>query len=152
MKTMWETPVTRVEQFVANECIAVCWSLACSVDTKDDGVNASDAIPQYENVWVNGQWVTQESNTHSFHACGNSNSQHISDNHGTVTVREWSVAQNTWLDCTLTDSNWNPVTSDFTMVNKGDTVYWTTQHATDGRIWHHWGIAGANPDAPNQHS
>lgn len=121
MKTMWETPRVLVQRFEANEYVAACWTLACT-----QGKYGSD------NMDHSG-------------SCSSPTNNVISDNGGTITVRENSPDQG-WLSCEIVNvSSWSEVTP-------GMYVEWNTYAASgDGRVWRHKGTAGEQyPGHPNR--
>ena len=54
MKKRWETPKAMVEEFEANEYVAACWGVACSVDEANE-VEKNWMLNQWENNYENGQ-------------------------------------------------------------------------------------------------
>ena len=121
MKRVYEKPMAYEEAFVANEYVAVCWGVACSIDP-------ANGVDQ----WRNGVF-------HQDSHCGRDTNQHIStDSKGTaVSMIEDGTDGLGKLPCTLyTDSSYQK-TRDYSNVKTGDYIYWTTQ--SGNRTWHHQG-------------
>ena len=127
MKNTWGSPRIVVEQFAPNEYVAACFQLACNVWQP----GGSDEIPTYDGHGAN----RVENNTHSANACGSAANQYITDNNGTITVREYSSDQG-WLDCEIL----SPTSG---TISVGDYVSWNTYSGDGKRTWHHHGVASA---------
>ena len=144
VKKSWVSPKATLEEFTPNEYVfSSCWGVGCTV-------RGSDKIPQYEGNY----WNRHESNTHSADACGKSTNQYLYDSNddGVVdSMYEMSSDQGR-MECTLyTDDNYTTVLTDFSTINSGSNVYWITKNTSDGRVWHHKGIAGSlYPNHPNR--
>ena len=138
MKKTWDFPLVCVQQFEANEYVAACWTIRCYVG---DSNNGQDEVPS--NV---GRQYPYGDNTHSATSgCGSASNQSISENpDGSFSIKEENWNGNG----VLTSSVIGTVTMD-TVLN-GGVISWNTS-ATDGRVWHHHGIAGGvDPAHPNR--
>lgn len=137
MKKQWTSPRILVQEFEANEYVAVCWGVGCL--WKD----ANDA------EWSFKPWYLDKPNvSHAADHCGLANNQVIRDtnNDGTVdTMIEIGTDGLGELPCTIfSDPDYNNPLS-VTQVQPGNKIYWTTS-AADGRVWHHQGVV--EPDSP----
>lgn len=139
MKLKYVTPQMREEVFQANEYVAACWYIGCE--------RAFDT----DNVEWEQQGVSHGSNNDGT-GCGHQENQaiRVSDN-GVVSLVEVRTSGLGDLQCTITDSSWNPTTLKQSDVKTGNMVYWTT--SADNRIWHHYGkIEGTDSGANANHS
>lgn len=141
MKRRWGTPRAVVEEFEANEYIAVCWQIACTV-----GARGAENYPNPD------PHKPQSGVTHSHNSdktgCGWAHSQYIVEvGNDEFNVTEYGA---NILPCSLTkDKSWSGLSSTISDVEPGDMIYWTT--SLDNRTWYHYGTVGAkNPDHPNR--
>lgn len=148
MKLQWETPRIEIEAFEANEYVAACWGVGCSVDQAN----------QYEQTHKpngnNKTWFELDCSHASDH-CGYAGNQVIYDdnNDGTadrmVEVGTDGLGK---LTCTLYTNDTYKTTMNISTINKdwfGKTIYWTT--AAGDKIWHHVGeVFQTVPGHPNR--
>ena len=139
MKKTWEVPVILVQQFEANEYVAACWGVGCSVDE----VNRIE-----RNLGIYQPGVLDHSSDH----CGLSGNQVIYDdnNDGTADrMVEVGTDGLGTLNCTIyTDSSYSTPMS-VSSVSTGQTIYWTT--SAGNKTWHHVGtVFDTVPGHPNR--
>lgn len=140
MKKRWETPKAMVEEFEANEYVAVCWGVACS----------TTAANQYEAS------INNSAQDHRGEYCGTTGHQWLtdSDNNG-IPERMSEIGTDGLgtLACTIyTDSTYRR-RGDISKVEVGDYIYWTTSAGSgrDKRTWHHQGwVTETTPGHPNR--
>ena len=139
MKKRWGTPRAVVEEFEANEYVAVCWGVECDVNWANE----------YEKQHGGDYW---KGVTHDEAHCGNSSNQVIrTDDYGNPKrMVETGTDGLGTLGCTIYyDPYYNQV-RDVSTVKIGDTIYWTTS-AADGRTWNHMGkVFGTAEGHPNR--
>ena len=144
MKKRWGTPMAMVEEFEANEYVAVCWGVACDVSWAND-------YEQKYGFWEDGNV------SHASDHCGNSSNQVIYDRNndgvGEAMVETGTDGLGT-LTCTIY-TDYNRYTGRFTgqtsasQVEVGDLIYWTT--SSGNRTWHHRGTVTATAEGhPNR--
>lgn len=144
MKKTWEVPVILVQQFEANEYVAACWGVGCSVDE----ANNYERTHYYNNYQT---WWDIECSHDSSH-CGFSGNQVIYDdnNDGTADrMVEVGTSGLGTLTCTLySDGDYNtPI--NVASVKAGQTIYWTTSAGI--KVWHHVGtVYETVPGHPNR--
>lgn len=135
----WVTPKAMVEEFEANEYVAVCWGVECDVNWANE----------YEMGHGGDYW---KGVTHDEAHCGNSSNQVIrTDDYGNpIRMVETGTDGLGTLRCTIYyDSDYNSV-RDVSTVKIGDIIYWTTS-AADGRTWNHMGkVFGTAEGHPNR--
>lgn len=139
MKKTWEVPVICVQQFEANEYVAACWGVGCSVD---------EANRIERNLGIYQPGVLDHSSDH----CGLSGNQVIYDdnNDGTADrMVEVGTDGLGTLNCTIyTDSSYS-TPMDVSSVSTGQTIYWTT--SAGNKTWHHVGtVFNTVPGHPNR--
>ena len=139
MKKTWEVPVIFVQQFEANEYVAACWGVVCSVD---------EANRIERNLGIYQPGVLDHSSDH----CGLSGNQVIYDdnNDGTADrMVEVGTDGLGTLNCTIyTDSSYS-TPMDVSSVSTGQTIYWTT--SAGNKTWHHVGtVFNTVPGHPNR--
>ena len=139
MKKTWEVPVIFVQQFEANEYVAACWGVGCSVD---------EANRIERNLGIYQPGVLDHSSDH----CGLSSNQVIYDdnNDGTADrMVEVGTDGLGTLNCTIyTDSSYS-TPMDVSSVSTGQTIYWTT--SAGNKTWHHVGtVFNTVPGHPNR--
>lgn len=139
MKKTWEVPVILVQQFEANEYVAACWGVGCSVD---------EANRIEKNLGIYQPGVLDHSSDH----CGLSGNQVIYDdnNDGTADrMVEVGTDGLGTLNCTIyTDSSYS-TPMDVSSVSAGQTIYWTT--SAGNKTWHHVGtVFNTVPGHPNR--
>lgn len=142
MKRVYESPKACAEIFTANEYIAACYKLACSVGAggnqpadscwnhKEYGENVSPSAPGTEGT------------------CADSTANRVITGDGGVfqAIQEHNGQQG-WIDGGL--DNWEDKNSNG-QYDAGDVIYWHTFSSGQTRRWNHWGtIAQADPNHPN---
>ena len=137
-------PTMQGEIFAANEYIAACWGVSCSVDAANE-VEKKWMLRPWESNYENGQ-------THDVAHCGMQTNQWVIDDDGNGTVdRMIETGTNGLgdLTCTLyTDSSYRWEAS-FSGVTTGSYIYWTT--SSGDRTWHHQGrVVGTDSSHPNR--
>lgn len=145
MKKTWEHPAIMVQQFEANEYVAACWGVGCTVSW------ANDYEKTHTNSWGETWWDFGCS--HDSGHCGNSSNQVIFDydENGTGDAMiETGTAGLGDLNCTIYTDDSFSTTRPVSGVSIGETIYWTTA-ASDGRVWHHMGQVFATAEGhPNR--
>ena len=152
MKQTWVTPRVNIQNFEANEYVAACWGVGCSVDAANSVEKGKPNTNPYK--WARNNY--EGGQTHAWDGCGTSSNQFLRDTTGDnifdVMQEYKSVPVNgsNWLTCTVyTDGSYNSEKS-LSDVVVGEYIYWTTS-ATDGRIWYHQGTVQAQDTAhPNR--
>lgn len=139
MKKTWAFPLVCVQQFEANEYVAACWGVGCSVD---------EANRIEKNLGIYQPGVLDHSSDH----CGLSGNQVIYDdnNDGTADrMVEVGTDGLGTLNCTIyTDSSYS-TPMDVSSVSAGQTIYWTT--SAGNKTWHHVGtVFNTVPGHPNR--
>ena len=139
MKKTWAFPLVCVQQFEANEYVAACWGVGCSVD---------EANRIERNLGIYQPGVLDHSSDH----CGLSGNQVIYDdnNDGTADrMVEVGTDGLGTLNCTIyTDSSYS-TPMDVSSVSAGQTIYWTT--SAGNKTWHHVGtVFNTAPGHPNR--
>lgn len=139
MKKEYVTPIMVGEEFSANEYVAACWGVGCSVYEANQ-IERNMNNYNYPNLY------------HGPDHCGLSGNQVIyDDNNDKVADRMVEVGTDGLgtLTCTIyTDSNYNQ-TRDVSSVKTGETIYWTT--AAGDKVWHHVGtVYQTVPGHPNR--
>ena len=139
MKKTWAFPLVCVQQFEANEYVAACWGVGCSVD---------EANRIERNLGIYQPGVLDHSSDH----CGLSGNQVIYDdnNDGTADrMVEVGTDGLGTLNCTIyTDSSYSTPMS-VSSVSTGQTIYWTT--SAGNKTWHHVGtVFDTVPGHPNR--
>lgn len=137
-------PTMQGEMFAANEYIAACWGVSCSVDAAND-VEKGWMLNRRESNYENGQ-------THDAAHCGMQTNQWVIDDDGNGTVDRMIETGTDGLGdltCTLyTGPDYRRVAS-FSGVTTGSYIYWTT--SSGDRTWHHQGtVVGTDPSHPNR--
>ncbi len=141
MKKRWETPKAMVDEFEANEYVAACWEIACTVGAQgnENQANSDPHLPR--------DGVTHSHNSDGT-GCGWPRSQYIVETGEDVfNVTEYGA---NILACRLTrNKDWSELSNTISDVEPGDTIYWTT--TLGDRTWYHYGTVGAvNSDHPNR--
>ena len=139
MKKTWAFPLVCVQQFEANEYVAACWGVGCSVDE-------ANRIERNLGIYQPGAL------DHSSDHCGLSGNQVIYDdnNDGTADrMVEVGTDGLGTLNCTIyTDSSYS-TPMDVSSVSAGQTIYWTT--SAGNKTWHHVGtVFNTVPGHPNR--
>ena len=139
MKKTWAFPLVCVQQFEANEYVAACWGVGCSVD---------EANRIEKNLGIYQPGVLDHSSDH----CGLSGNQVIYDdnNDGTADrMVEVGTDGLGTLNCTIyTDSSYSTQMG-VSAVHTGQTIYWTT--SAGNKTWHHVGtVFNTVPGHPNR--
>lgn len=150
MKKRWETPKAIVEEFEANEYVAVCWGVSCSVNAANDVERKTSG-----RWWIDGGWVHNNydaGQTHSADHCGMLTNQWVIDdnNDGTVDrMIETGTDGLGDLTCTLFADDSYKTQVGFAGVKTGSYIYWTT--SSGDRVWHHQGtVIGTDSSHPNR--
>ncbi|MDE6641585.1 MAG: hypothetical protein K2K63_13780 [Acetatifactor sp.] len=115
-KKMWEQPKAVVQKFTANEYVAACWNVACSV-TGYDAVGGN----------------------HRAQFCGDGTHYQImlDDNLTPISMTETQTDNMGDLPCTLyTDGSYS-TKKNIQDVQYNETLYWTTQFGE--QTWRHQG-------------
>lgn len=138
MKRIYVTPNASVEEFVANECVAVCYEVACKIGSNKNA-------PQY-NAPDGNHWSSpaKGNDCHNHEgSCGNAGNNFIEvDNVGSLTnVDVWENNNEQGkiygkVDYVV-DKNGNG------KCDVGDVIYWYTLSGDGNRRWNHWGYATA---------
>lgn len=133
-------PTMHGEIFAANEYVAACWGVSCDTDKSNDIEWSFYPNPVKAEV------------THSPLYCGQRTHQAIFDydNDGNAdAMYEINTNGLSTLQCTrYTDSNYEHSTN-FSGVEVGDVIYWTT--SAGNKTWHHQGtVEGKYPGHPNR--
>lgn len=139
MKKTWAFPLVCVQQFEANEYVAACWGVGCSVS------EANSIEQSLRNYDPNNLY-------HGADHCGLSGNQVIYDdnNDGTADrMVEVGTDGLGTLNCTIyTDSSYSTPMS-VSSVSTGQTIYWTT--SAGNKTWHHVGtVFNTVPGHPNR--
>lgn len=139
MKKTWAFPLVCVQQFEANEYVAACWGVGCSVS------EANSIEQSLRNYDPNNLY-------HGADHCGLSGNQVIYDdnNDGTADrMVEVGTDGLGTLNCTIyTDSSYSTPMS-VSSVSTGQTIYWTT--SAGNKTWHHVGtVFDTVPGHPNR--
>ena len=139
MKKTWAFPLVCVQQFEANEYVAACWGVGCSVS------EANSIEQSLRNYDPNNLY-------HGADHCGLSGNQVIYDdnNDGTADrMVEVGTDGLGTLNCTIyTDSSYS-TPMDVSSVSAGQTIYWTT--SAGKKTWHHVGtVFNTVPGHPNR--
>ena len=143
MKKTWEHPAILVQQFEANEYVAACWGVGCSVN---DANSIEQSMGNYNS----------NSLYHDADHCGLSGNQVIyDDNNDGVADRMVEVGTDGLgtLSCTIyMDASYTTQKS-IGSVKAGDTIYWTTSagNGWNKKTWHHVGTGfDTVPGHPNR--
>ena len=139
MKKTWAFPLVCVQQFEANEYVAACWGVGCSVS------EANSIEQSLRNYDPNNLY-------HGADHCGLSGNQVIYDdnNDGTADrMVEVGTDGLGTLNCTIyTDSSYSTPMS-VSSVSTGQTIYCTTSAVN--KTWHHVGtVFNTVPGHPNR--
>lgn len=115
-KKMWKQPMAVVQKFTANEYVAACWNVVCSVV----GVDA-----------VGGN--------HRKQFCGDGTHYQImlDDNSTPVSMTETQTDGMGDLACRLYADASYTAPKNIAEVKYNETLYWTTQY--EGQTWRHQG-------------
>jgi len=139
MKKQWTSPRILVQEFEANEYVAVCWGVGCSTDRANE---YEISIGKYDSIHLN----------HNPANCGLINNQFLQDfdDDGRVDqMTEIGTAGLKKLKCTVYTDGTYTTTKDISDVHPGDDIFWTT--SAGDRVWHHQGKAEAtNAAHPNR--
>ena len=140
----WETPRILVQQFEANEYVAACWGVGCSVNEANNYEKTH--YFKFPQTWY------EIDCSHAEEHCGNSGNQVIYDDNNDGTpdrMTEIGTDGLGKLSCTIyTDINY---TTERTVdsVKVGEKIYWTT--SAGNKVWHHVGIVEEKvPGHPNR--
>lgn len=137
-------PTMQGEIFAANEYIAACWGVSCSVDAAND-VEKRWMLSRWESNYENGQ-------THDAAHCGMQTNQWVIDDDGNGTVDRMIETGTDGLGdltCTLYTGPSYKQEASFSGVTTGSYIYWTT--SSGDRTWHHQGrVVGTDPSHPNR--
>lgn len=144
MKKKWEEPSVMIQEFVPNEYVAACYTLACSVG------------PSHTNAPYGFLWNSPErgdvshSSASESGTCADASANRIitNDNGVIVSIGEHNNQQG-WLRAELDE--WVDVNEDG-ICNPGDVIYWHTVSRNGDRRWNHWGYAAAEIASRPNHS
>lgn len=140
MKRRWETPKAIVEEFEANEYVAVCWGVACYID-KANGYERS---------------IHNSAQDHRSEYCGTTGHQWLTDRNNDGTPESMSEIGTDGLGtlaCTIYTDGTYRWRGNISEVGVGDYIYWTTSAGSgrDRRTWHHQGlVTETTPGHPNR--
>lgn len=140
MKRRWETPKAIVEEFEANEYVAVCWGVACHIDKANE----------YERR------IHNSAQDHRSEYCGTTGHQWLTDRNNDGTPESMSEIGTDGLGtlaCTIYTDGTYRRRGNISEVEVGDYIYWTTSAGSGGdrRIWHHQGlVTETTPGHPNR--
>lgn len=141
MKRVYESPKACAEIFTANEYIAACYKLACSV--------GGGKKPPYEFVWHGEEYGgVSHAKPGTAHTCADPTANRVITGKGGIfySIGEYNGEQK-WINGDLdhlVDVNKND------KCDTGDVVYWHTVSKSGDRRWNHWGvIEQADPNHPN---
>lgn len=129
-KRVWKTPHANLEKFVANEYVAACWAVVCTVPN-DESFRSNGNANDPGRLDAGGQ-------NHRVRFCGNPNHYQIEldDNGVPVRMIETQTDKLGDLPCTITESDFATV-RDITTVKASDYLYWTT--SSGSTTWRHEG-------------
>lgn len=141
MKRRWETPKAIVEEFEANEYVAVCWTVACKVGKGNyGGYNWSH--------WDGREPYGGNCHDHTGSCSQASNNQFNVDANGNVSFYAENSSDQGSLNGGYTsyiDNNRNGE------VDNGDIIFWYTLSGNGDRRWNHYGVVtNPTPDHPNR--
>ena len=149
MKRAYETPTACAEEFMPNEYVAVCWSVACKVGNGNYG--------NYAPGWGNhrdwshwGNVAPRGSNCHDHTgSCSiSSNNQFNVSEDGTVSFYAENSSDQGSLNGGFTDYIDN---NNSGKVDGGDTIFWYTLSGNSDRRWNHYGtVVDADSSHPNR--
>lgn len=142
MKRVYESPKACAEIFTANEYIAACYDLACSV--------GAGGNPPYGFKWNREEYGSDVSHSKPGTAdtCADSTANRVITGEGGTfhSIGEYNGEQG-WINGAL--DYWKDVNENG-RYDTGDVVYWHTLSGNNDRRWNHWGtIAQADPNHPN---
>ena len=125
----WTQPLAKVEKFEANEYVAACWTVSCSIPAEDP--NGYDPFR-----------IGDTGNLHRAQYCGAADAfvVNVDDNgipYGLTEIKAGSTGGKRALGSTIyTDGSFTSV-RDISTVQIGETIYFATSNG--GRTWHHHG-------------
>ena len=141
----WVKPRTEVQVFEANEYVAACWTVACSVGNGNYG---------WYGTWDGwSHWGGEEPYGSSCHdhtgSCryAENNQFNVSENGQVSFYAENSSDQGSLKGgfTSYIDRNENNI------VDNGDTIFWYTLSGNSDRRWNHYGtVVNPTPDHPNR--
>lgn len=141
MKRAYEIPMACAEEFIPNEYIVACYTLACVVG---DG-----KTPPYGKLWDECERGTvSHSPSGTAGTCGDATANRIITNSSGVIVSiDEHNNQQGWISGGLDE--WIDV-NDNDVCDPEDVIYWHTYSKDRKRRWNHWGYAAAeDPNRPN---
>ena len=127
MKT-WTQPVATVQPFEANEYVAACWNVTCSVPAEQGVASAWDPLAPGDGHL-----------THRSQFCGDPTHYQIILDSNNIPINMVEIQTDNLgdLTCTLfTDGSYSTI-RDISTVTAGEYIYWTT--SSGSRTWHHRG-------------
>ena len=143
MKT-YVKPMMESEVFMANEYVAACWGVACSVNLANS-VEKNWMLKPWESNYENGQ-------THDSAHCGMMTNQWvIDDNNDGIVDRMVETGTDGLGDlaCNLFTDDTYRREANFSGVKIGSYIYWIT--SSGKRTWHHQGkVVGVDSSHPNR--
>ena len=129
-KKVWSTPHANLENFEANEYVAACWSVVCTVpmDTTLPSNNKNNDPGRLDAKGLD----------HRIAYCGQADHYQIflDDNGVPYKMMETHVQNSPDLECTPTLSDYT-TPRDFASITQGETLYWTTRIGNN--VWQHKG-------------
>lgn len=159
MKEMWEAPRILVEEFAANEYVAVCWDVACQTGIKGGNSGTKDEYEYQYNKDGNGG-NNNHAMTNAGTGCGHEDNQYIYEAGMNASgdtlygMKEVNVDGQDDLVCTIwTDENTKYQAGYGSQLVSGLTdgmkIFWTT--ANSFYTWFHWGYVDFDdPSHPNR--
>ena len=145
MERKWETPRVLVQEFEANEYVAACWTVACSVGNGNYGTYG------YQDRWRNWNGQSPYGNNCDDHtgSCSiASNNQFNVSESGQVSFYAENSSDQGSLNGGYTnyiDNNGNNTIDD------GDIIFWYTLSSNGDRRWNHYGtVTNPTPNHPNR--
>lgn len=141
MKKQWTLPRILVQEFEANEYVAVCWGVAC----------------RYNDANI---WEREHHNAGSLHTvggCGTLTNQFLKDTDGDNkpdVMIELSSTGDVDLPCKIYADSEYSTPGTLSGKGAGDTIYWTTEKDYGWgniTVWHHQGVIESTyPGHPNR--
>lgn len=144
MKKMWEEPSIQVQEFMPNEYVAACWTVACSVGNGNYG--------GYGWSYWNGvrpyPYNKPETHDHTGSCSIASNNQFNVSESGRVSFYEENSSDQGSLNGGYTgyiDKNGTG------SIDDGDIIFWYTLSGNGDRRWNHYGrVTNPTPEHPNR--
>lgn len=144
MKKVWNEPSVQIQEFVPNEYVSLCWTVACQVGEGNYG--------EYSWAYWNGikpnPFDQPSSHDHTGSCSIAKNNQFRVDNNGNV----YFYAENSSDQGLLSGVYTTFIDKDSdNQISNGDIIFWYTKNKNDGRIWDHYGVVtNPTPNHPNR--